>query len=144
MARYSRGYYKLKNPSNYIGNRRPIWRSSWEGHFMKFLDENVNVIKWASEPLRIPYINPATNKKTTYVPDFLIIYENKNKEQICELIEIKPSSQTTLENAGRSNINKMHVIINEAKWKAAQSWCKQNNITFRILTEHDLFKNTKK
>ena len=59
------------------------------------------------------------------------------------LIEIKPKSQTTLEHAGRSKINKVHAIVNDAKWKAAAIWAKNNNITFRILTEDDIFKTNK-
>jgi hypothetical protein len=141
--KWAQGYYKLKNPGKYIGNSRPRFRSSWEFHFMKFLDENPNIINWASEPLRINYTNPATNKKTNYVPDFLIKYQDKDKNQITELIEIKPSSQTSIKAAGKSKMNKIHAIINEAKWTAAAAWAKSNNIRFRILTEHDLFKTNK-
>ena len=142
--KWAQGYYKLKNPSKYIGNSRPRFRSSWEWKFMQFLDENPSIINWASEPLRINYTNPATNKKTTYVPDFLIKYQDKDKNQITELIEIKPSSQTSIKAAGKSKMNKIHAIINEAKWNAASAWARSNNIRFRILTEHDLFKNSKK
>jgi hypothetical protein len=142
--KWAQGFYKIRHPEKYIGTNRPRFRSSWEHTFMKFCDEHPSVIKWASEPMRIPYINPATSKKTTYVPDFLIIYENKNKEQICELIEIKPSNQTPFWLKKKSTANKIHTIINEAKWKAATAWANANNIKFRILTEHDLFKKTKK
>ena len=107
--KWAQGFYKLKNPKKYIGKNRPRFRSSWEYVVMKKFDEHPNILHWASEPLRISYINPATNKHTTYVPDFLVIYENKNKEKICELIEIKPKSQTTLEHAGRSKINKVQI-----------------------------------
>ena len=132
------------NPNKYGGDpTNIIMRSSWETRFAMWCDTNPSVLQWASEPLRIPYINPATNKHTTYVPDFLIIYENKAKEKICELIEIKPSGQTSIHMAGKSKINKVHAIINEAKWKAAALWAKNNNINFRILTENELFKNNK-
>jgi hypothetical protein len=107
---------------------------------MKFCDEHPSVIKWASEPMRIPYINPATNKQTTYVPDFLVIYEDKDGNTLCELVEIKPSAQVSVEAAGKSKINKIHAIINEAKWNAAAAWATRNNMQFRILTEHQLFK----
>jgi hypothetical protein len=107
---------------------------------MQMFDEHPMILQWSSEPLKIPYIHPATNKKTNYVPDFLVIYQNKNKEKICELIEVKPENQTTLENAGRSKSNKIHAIINEAKWKSAKIWCEHKGITFRILTEKDIFK----
>ena len=37
--------------------------------------------------------NPLTGKASTYVPDFLVLYENKYKKQIAELVEIKPKKQ---------------------------------------------------
>lgn len=142
--KWAQGFYKVKNPSKYIGKNRPRFRSSWEFRFMKFCDEHPSVLQWASEPLRIPYINPATRKHTTYVPDFLIMYENKDKQKICELIEIKPSAQSSISAAGKNFLNKAHAIVNEAKWNAAAAWAKSNNIQFRILTENELFTKTKK
>jgi hypothetical protein len=36
------------------------------------------------------------------------------------------------------------VAINYAKWSAAQAWCKNNGLTFRLITEDDIFRNGKK
>jgi hypothetical protein len=32
-------------------------------------------------------------------------------------------------------------VMNSAKWKAAEAYCKKNNITFKIITEKELFAN---
>jgi hypothetical protein len=139
MAKYAQGKFSPKNPDKYIGGRTPTYRSSWEFAFMKFCDEHPSVTKWASEAIKIPYRNPFTGKHTIYVPDFFIAYINANGEQRAELIEVKPSNQMTMENAGRSKKNQAHVLLNHAKWSAAQAYCKQNKITFRVVTEQDIF-----
>ncbi len=106
---------------------------------MRFCDENPAILQWASEAINIPYKNPFTNRNTIYVPDFMIMYVNKNGEKNAELIEIKPSTQTTLEAAGRSVRDQAAAVLNMHKWQAAQAWCSQNGLRFRVLTENDIF-----
>tara|TARA_Y100000385_G_scaffold291036_1_gene366842 strand:+ start:1830 stop:2267 length:438 start_codon:yes stop_codon:yes gene_type:complete len=139
MAKYAQGKFSLKNPDKYIGGRTPTYRSSWEFAFMKFCDEHPSVSKWASEAVKIPYKNPFTGKHTIYVPDFFIAYVDATGKQHAELIEVKPTSQVSMENAGRSRHNKAHVVLNQAKWEAASAYCRQNNIKFRVVTEQDIF-----
>ena len=79
---------------------------------MRFCDNNPAVIHWASEAIHVPYVNPFTQRNTIYVPDFLIIYQNKNGERIGELIEIKPGKQTTLEAAGKSVRDQAAAVLN--------------------------------
>lgn len=145
MARkFASGKFTLKNPEKYIGNKTPTYRSGWEFHFMKFCDENINITQWASEAIKIPYRNPFTGKQTIYVPDFFITYADKTGKQHVELIEVKPSNQAVKENLGRSKHNQAHWILNQAKWEAARNWCKQQGITFRIVTEQDIYHQGKK
>ena len=59
-------------------------------------------------------------------------------------VEIKPHKETTLEAAGRSQRNQIQAAVNQAKWEAAREFCKRNGISFRVITEHDMFSNTKK
>jgi hypothetical protein len=40
-----------------------------------------------------------------------------------------------------SNRDRAIVAINYAKWAAAQKWCKQQGLTFRVITEDDLMRN---
>jgi hypothetical protein len=138
MAKYAQGKFDIKNPEKYIGNKTPTYRSGWEFTFMQFCDNNPAVLQWASEAIHIPYRNPFTNKNTIYVPDFLMIYQDKSGKTHAELIEVKPQAQTTMESA-RSVRDKAAVALNMAKWQAANAWCKNNGMTFRIVTENQIF-----
>ena len=139
MPKFAQGRYTLKNPTKYLGNKTPLYRSSWEFAFMKFCDESPSVMRWSSEGVKIPYKNPLTGKMTIYVPDFLVIYEDKNGGKRAEVIEIKPKKETNLSMSGRNKITQAKTIQNMAKWEAARLWCKQQNLIFRIVTEDDIF-----
>lgn len=140
MPAWARGKYVPKNKDKYVGNKIPTYRSSWELAFFRFCDNHPAVVNWASEAVQIPYRNPFTGKHTVYIPDVFVLYQDKNGKQHSELIEIKPTSQMTMESAGRNPQNRAAVALNHVKWQAAASWCKQKGIFFRIVTEKDLFK----
>ena len=144
MGRFAQGRYTLKNPEKFVGNKAPIYRSSWEFTFMQFCDNNSAITQWASESIKIPYRNPLTGRQTIYVPDFFIAYGDKSGKQKVELIEIKPANQTHKSQLGKSKHNQAHWIVNQAKWEAASAWCKQKSITFRILNENDIYHNGKR
>ena len=139
MPKFAQGRFDMKNPSKYVGTRRPLARSSWETVFMRLLDEHPGVAKWASESIKIPYRNPLTGKQTIYVPDFFIVYNDKNGKQHAEVVEVKPKNQTLREKVGKSRYNQEQYIQNMAKWEAANAWCKQNKVRFRIISEEDIF-----
>lgn len=143
MSKFASGKYLIKNPEKYIGKRAPTYRSSWEFTFCSFCDNNPAVVNWASEAITIPYRNPVTGKNTVYVPDFLIVYVDAKQKRHTELVEIKPTKETTMESA-KSYRDKLSVAINMAKWAAADAWCRANNIRFRVVTEFDIFKNVKR
>ena len=138
MSNYAQGEFLPKNPEKYSGKGRIKYRSSWEANFMLFCDNHPSVIAWASESLQIPYFNPVTGKQTIYVPDFLVIYVDKNNVKHGEVIEIKPSKETSMQFA-KTQRDKLMVAINMAKWKAATAFCKQQGLVFRIVSENDLF-----
>jgi hypothetical protein len=143
MANFRQGFYEVKNSEKYVGKGKPKFRSGWEMTFMMFLDSNDNVINWASEPVRIPYRNPLTGKMTMYVPDFIVTYRGP-KETVCaELIEIKPKKQSLVE-SNMKDRDRAIVAINYAKWASAQQWAKANGLTFRVITEEDIFRQGKK
>jgi hypothetical protein len=137
--KFAQGKFNLKNPSKYMGNRTPMYRSGWEFAFMKMCDENPAIVNWASEAIKIPYRNPLTGKQTIYVPDFFITYMDRTGKTNVELIEVKPANQSIKEQVGKSVHNQAHYILNQAKWEAARAWCKQNNIKFRVVNEGDIF-----
>lgn len=138
MAKYANGTYELLNPEKYAGNKKPHYRSGWEHTFMRFCDNHPSVISWASEAIQIPYRNPLTGKQSIYVPDFFIMYMDKNGKKHAELIEIKPSGQTRLSER-TSQRDKLAIAVNTAKWEAAAKWCRLKNIQFRIVNEGDIF-----
>ena len=82
MAKWAQGQYTPKNPEKYIGKHIPRYRSGWELRVMMFLDENKHILKWASEAIAIPYINPLTGKRANYIPDFFVMYENKHHKSV--------------------------------------------------------------
>ena len=139
MSKFAQGIYTVQNPQKYAGNTRPRYRSGWEHAFMRFCDINEHIVMWSSESIKIPYRNPLTGKPTNYVPDFLIQYRNKRNQTVTELIEIKPKKQSVLESKA-SQRDKAIVAVNYAKWAAAQAWCKQQGIAFRVITEDDIFR----
>lgn len=143
MAKFAQGAYTVKNSAKYVGRGAPRYRSSWEWAFMNFCDTNENIIQWASEPVRIPYRHPLTGKHTTYVPDFIVTYRGPNNTTRAELIEIKPKSQSMIEDKMKSR-DRAIVAINYAKWHHASLWAKANGLVFRIITEDDIFRNGKK
>ena len=138
MSKYSQGNYVPKNPAKLVGNANPVYRSSWELAMMTFLDSHPSVIQWASESIKIPYVNPLIGKKSQYVPDFLVLYKDKNGKQHAELVEVKPKKEAMLENA-KSKRDKAFLIVNQAKWQAALLWCKKSGVVFRLITEDELF-----
>lgn len=144
MSKFAQGKFTLKNTEKYVGTKTPTYRSSWEHTFMMFCDNHPNIIQWASEAVQIPYRNPVTGKQSIYVPDFFVMYEDKNGNRRAEIVEVKPSSQATMEAAGKNNQNKLSVVVNTAKWQAAQIWCRRRQITFRIITEKDIFRQRQK
>lgn len=144
MANYAQGKFTPKNPQKYIGKNTPKYRSSWELVFMQFCDNNKNILNWASESIQIPYRNPLTGKSTIYVPDFFVLYEDKFGNKKAEVIEIKPKKQSLIESKVASARDKAAVVLNQAKWKAANEFCKRTGLTFRVITEDQIFYNGKK
>jgi hypothetical protein len=139
-AKFASGPYTIRNTAKYVGAGIPRFRSSWEWAFMNFCDSNEHIQQWASEPVRIPYRNPLTGKMTTYVPDFIVTYRGPNNTLRAELIEIKPRSQSLIEEK-QSQRDRAQVAINYAKWDAATKWAKNNGLTFRVINEDQIFHN---
>ena len=122
-----------------MGQSAPRYRSSWEFTFMTFCDNNPSIQQWSSESVKIPYRDPLTGRSTIYVPDFFIVYQDKNGAKHAEVVEVKPSNHTFREAVGKSQYNQQQYVKNMAKWEAANAWCKQQNIKFRVINETDIF-----
>ncbi len=139
MGKFAQGRFEMKNPEKYVGKKTPLARSSWEFVFMRMLDEHPGVQNWASESIQIPYRDPLTGKSTIYVPDFFVVYVDKNGSKHAEVVEVKPANQTFREAVGKSVARQAEYVKNMAKWEAANAWCKQQGIKFRVVNEGDIF-----
>lgn len=140
-----KGKFTPKNIHKYQGDHtKIIYRSLWERKFMVFCDGNRNVLEWSSEEIAIPYISPIDGKIHRYYVDFWIKIKTKNNIEEY-LIEIKPYKECINPNINnKTNLSKKELKeitkweVNKQKWKYANNFAKENNIKFKILTEHHL------
>lgn len=142
-SRYKQGLYVPKNPEKYVGNISKIrYMSSWELQTHTFFDNNTRVLRWASEEIKVPYIKPTDNRVHTYYPDYWVEYINSDGVIIQELIEVKPAAQTRKPktNSKHRLYEQLTFAVNNAKWASAVEFCRQRNMTFRIITEHSIFR----
>lgn len=139
---YRQGYYTPRNPEKYVGDSSKIvYRSSWELAANQFFDNNPKILRWASEEIKIPYIKPTTGRRHYYYPDYWVEYQDKHGNIIREVIEVKPADQVDPSRKKKKNkYDQLTFAINISKWKAAQSFCEQHGMKFRVLTEEQLFK----
>ena len=144
MSSTLKGRFKPRYPDKYKGDPQNIWfRSSWERDMMNWLDNRDDIISWMSEERCVWYYNPVTKKKARYFPDFIIKYK-KNDIVYEEMIEIKPHRQVTGPNPNPARRTKNWVrevqnyAINRAKWKAAETYCEDRGMSFRILSEENV------
>jgi hypothetical protein len=143
MSKFAQGVFRPVNAEKYVGKGLPRYRSGWELAFMQFCDNNNHILQWASESIVIPYRHPFTGRMTNYIPDFLVVYADKNGSQRAELVEIKPKKQSIIESKA-SIRDRAVVAINYSKWDAATKWCRRQGLTFRVITEQDIFRNGRK
>lgn len=134
-----KGKYKVKNPSKYRGDfTNVVYRSMWERHCFKWLDESPNVKSWSSEEVIVPYFFDVDKKMHRYFVDLLFV----TQEGKTYLIEIKPEKQTRIP----TNVKKTKQYISEAvtyvqnqcKWRAAKKYAEERGWHFEVWTEHTL------
>ncbi len=142
MAKSYRGLYRPTNPKKYVGNTKQIvYRSLLERRFMRYCDLNQDILYWASEELPVRYYNPLDKKYHRYFPDFVVKTVNNDKY----MIEIKPSRQVAKPKPPKKKTKSymresFEYIKNQAKWQAAKSYCDDNGMQFKLITEKDLGK----
>ena len=139
-----KGKYRPNNPLKYKGNSRNIiYRSLWELKFMKYCDSNQNILEWGSEEFWLPYRSPLDNKVHRYFPDFYIKVRETTGKINKMIIEVKPKRQCIEpkrpKKKTRGYIYEVREYArNQAKWKAAKSYCLDRGYEFKILTENEL------
>lgn len=140
-SRYRQGIFTPKNKDKFIG-RRAVFRSGLELKFFRFCDENVNVIKWSSENVVVPYLSPVDGRvHRYYVDNFIMLKEGDTVTKY--LVEIKPYRQT--KPPATKYRKKQHLLyeqkqwaVNQSKWDSARKFAKQKGWKFIIITEKDL------
>ena len=143
MSKYYQGRYRLINVSKYKGDRGNIqYRSSWELKMMRYLDTTDAVLEWNSEEIIIPYLSPLDNKFHRYFTDFYAKIKDSSGSVTKYIIEVKPRSQRKRPRKSNNKIKYIKEVktyaVNQAKWEAAELWCKKYGYTFRVLDETDL------
>ena len=135
-----KGKFRPSNRQKYKGDiTNIIYRSLWERNFMRYCDENKDIVEWGSEELIVPYISPLDNKQHRYFPDFYIKTKNGDKF----MVEIKPKKFTKPPRP-KKRITKAYIHEtkewhrNQAKWKAARNVCEKLGWKFQIITEDHL------
>ncbi len=163
-AKWKQGYFRAAHPEKCL-SRENIYRSSWEYSFMRWCDTNQKVVRWASEPIPVNYMNPIANieycrknginpkdpknwKPARYWTDFWIEMEGSDGKLSKIFIEIKPFSQTQPPKPLPSNASlKEHkaynrdaetFLVNSAKWAAAKRYFESKGAKFMVFTEHTL------
>ena len=145
MAETITSRYKPEHPRKYKGDpNNIICRSSWERKFCRWCDLNENILEWGSEEFCIPYRSPVDRRIHRYFPDFIIKVREQTGDIKRYVIEVKPKKQTrppvqTSKKRTKTYINEVKTYaVNEAKWKAADEWCKDRLLEFKIITEDQL------
>lgn len=120
-----------------------IHRSGLEKRYFKWFDREKSIKLWGSEEFHIPYISPVDKRPHRYFVD--VILQMESGERI--IAEIKPWSQCSEPKKPKTNNRKAAMRyanelityeVNQAKWKAAEQYCKERGITFLVLTERNL------
>ena len=143
MAESKKSLFKPSNPKKYKCDPINIicW-SSWESKFCSGCDLNESIVEWGSKEFWIPYRHP-DGKTRRYFPDFLIKVKENNGELKTYVIEVKPAKQTRPPKP-RKKVTQSYVYecktyaTNQAKWEAANEWCADRRIEFKVVTEKEL------
>ena len=139
-----KGKFRPSKPKKYKGDPTNIvYRSLWELKFMRYCDSNTNIVKWSSEEIVIPYRSPIDNRFHRYFPDFYLKYKDNTGKIIEKVVEIKPAKQVQEPKVQKRKTKKYVTEVvtyakNQAKWLAAEEFCKDRKWKFQILTEKEL------
>lgn len=139
---WRQGVYKIMNYKKYMSTKPPIYRSSWEYSLMYLCDTNEFIVRWGSEIIEIPYINPIDGNQHRYFADFYIEFKDKHGKYIKWVVEVKPASKLNPPKQQRRTKTWAYQMneyaINKAKWAYAEAYCKNKGWEFKIMTEEQI------
>lgn len=137
------GYYTCRHPEKYVGDLANIvFRSSWEFKFLKWCDNSPSVLKFASEPIAIPYMCSVDHKVHNYYIDFWAEMIDRDGKVSRWLIEIKPERHLIIPPEPKNPTAKAmmnhidhvkRVMKNLSKFRAARNFAKIQNMKFAVL-----------
>ena len=131
---YKQGIVNPKSCSKYADSCKSdpiIYRSGLELQFIQYCENNSNIVKWASEPIKIPYYSRLDQKECNYYPDYIL--ENKKGNKV--IVEVKPYNQTIKPDMTDTAWLKEQWIKNIDKWTAAKKFAEEHDMKFIIVTE---------
>ena len=162
------GHYHVKHRDKYIGDPNlVVYRSGWEWSFCAWADASPSILRWSSEPVKVPYLdrlspleeniklglnpnNPRNWKKKNYNTDFWIEIDKGGPRPEKWFIEVKPSKDLTkpkpiAANAPLREIKKYNAkmktyITNEAKFAALTEWATRSGTKFCVFHEETMKK----
>lgn len=166
--KFSQGYYiPMRHPEKCL-SRQCIYRSSWEEKFYDFCDRCDDIVRWATEPIAIEYLNPLANfnycvernldwqnpiywKKAKYYVDVWVELRKRDGSGVRKIfIEIKPYNQSVapqmpkegakLKEVKAYNRLAQQYLVNQQKWASAKKYCEQRGAEFMVFTEKELTK----
>lgn len=147
-GKWKKGRFDVSNSKKYVVSESGecVYRSSYEWRFMRWCEDNPNVIKWSSEPFSIKYQDLGDlGKVRNYWIDFVVEMENGDKLWI----EVKPLSDVN----GVNRFKKLYesyerpydkVMVakqfpreakNYSKWVHAMAKAQEHGAKFQIITE---------
>ena len=109
---------------------------------MVYCDRNEKILEWGSEEFFVPYRSPLDGKIHRYFPDFYVKVRTPTGTKKW-VIEVKPKAQCKKPRIPKRKtkryLNEVRTwVVNDAKWKNAIEYCKDRDMEFIILTEHEL------
>lgn len=166
-AKTKQGHYNVQNKEKYVGDPSlVVYRSSWEMGFCRWCDFSSSVLRWSSEPIKIPYYdrvsnldeckkygldpnNPKNWKVRNYFTDFWVEVDKGDRTERW-FVEIKPKNKlkkpvpppptAKLKDIKRFNTQAKEYLINEAKFAALNEWAEKHDMKFFVFTEDTLQK----
>lgn len=157
MSQNSKGFYQgtydVVNKNKYMSNKAPQYRSSWESRLCYYLDHNEKCIRWGHETVIIPYQfdldrNNRNKKIHKYITDFYAEILCGDGKLVKYILEVKPAKQLLkptppkIKNMKAIRNYKYSLrqwIQNKNKWKAANAFCRNKGMVFKIMTENNIF-----
>lgn len=120
--RFKEGFFRSEKNGKDIH-----FRSGWEEQVYKILERAFSVKAYQGEPFAIPYFFGGVRR--SYWPDVLVEFVDESRM----LVEVKPLAQCPTPDGGSENWTQAQ---NDAKWLAAESYCRMRGWLFVVWTEH--------